>query len=207
MLIDFILILIGLISPDLLQWKTPLLRPTWSRLLLCWFSSSWLWTWPACLIWFECLKAFISSHLRLSQQYLKELFSQKITFLKFSTKKLAGRQTFDRISSMFLGRRPINELSKFEISNACIFVSSRARIDLNSLKWSPGCLLNDLKSIFNHLHTLAGKVVTDFTYFSYFRHNEPSQSQGALSLSSLIDIWTTKHNKNYQKYSYNIIFL
>jgi hypothetical protein len=85
------------------------------------------------------------NHLRLSQQYLKELFSpkitffifntlktrllgQKITFLKFSREKSAGRQTFDRISSMFLGRRQTDELpKKLEFSNASISVVLRAR--------------------------------------------------------------------------------
>jgi hypothetical protein len=82
------------------------------------------------------------------------LLSQKVTFLKFSREKWAVRQPFDRISSMFLGRRPNDELPKmFEISKTFNSVSLRARIDLNSLKCSPGCWLKEFKSIFNHLHT------------------------------------------------------
>jgi hypothetical protein len=48
------------------------------------------------------------------------LFGQKITFMKFSREKRDVWQTFEIISSMFLGRQPNDKLPKmFKVLKLC----------------------------------------------------------------------------------------
>jgi len=68
--------------------------------------------------------------------------------------------------------RPIYELPKFEISDTCISVSLRARINPNSLKRPHGWPLYELLSIFNHLQTFGLFQNVFSLYFSDRKYNE-----------------------------------